>query len=533
MAEALPEPRFLGDLLERAAAGHPSSPALDFMGRRWTYAEVEDLSARCSAALQAMGVAPGDRVVLCLPNTPYFVIAYFAILRIGGIVVSMNPLYTAREMAHLVADCGARIVFAPDLPDIAARLTALETVETIVLCPIDRILPPVKGLAYRLLKRRLRVTRPWPDPRIVDFAGLTSGPADFARHECASEDVAVLQYTGGTTGLPKGAMLTHGSLVANCLQMAEHDHARPPHTETVMGVLPMFHVFALTTVLNYSVHTAACVVLLPRFEMDAFLAAMRRTRPERLFIVPTILTALNTLDERMLPPATQLRLCVSGGAPLPPEVRATFERRAVCRVLEGYGLSEASPIVSCNPTTGEIRDGSAGMAFPGTTIEIHSLETGALQRAGESGEVCVRGPQLMQGYWNRPDDTAAVLESGVLRTGDVGYLDPDGYLFLVDRIKDLILCGGYNVYPRVIEDALYEHPQVAEVTVIGVPDEYRGEAPKAFVKLREGAATSQEELREFLKDRISKIEMPREIEFRDELPKTLIGKLSKKELRDA
>lgn len=533
MAGAPHEPRVLGDLLERAAEDHPSSPALDFMGRRWSYAEVEELSARCSAALQAMGVAPGDRVVLCLPNTPYFVIAHFAILRIGGIVVSMNPLYTGREMAHLVADCEARIVFAPDLPEIVARLTALEMVETIVLCPIGRILPPVKGLAYRLLKRRLRLRKPWPDRRILDFADLTSGSRDFARHETAAGDVAVLQYTGGTTGLPKGAMLTHGSLVANCLQMAEHDHARPDRAETVMGVLPMFHVFALTTVLNYSVHTAACIVLLPRFEMEAFLAAMRRTRPERLYLVPTILTALNALDARKLPPATQLRLCVSGGAPLPPEVRATFERRALCRVLEGYGLSEASPIVSCNPTTGEVRDGSAGIAFPGTTIEIRSLETGEPLGPCESGEVCVRGPQLMQGYWNRPEDTAAVLDSGVLRTGDVGYLDKDGYLFLVDRIKDLILCGGYNVYPRVIEDALYEHPGVAEATVIGVPDEYRGEAPKAFVKLREGSTTTPDELRAFLKDRISKIEMPREIELRDELPKTLIGKLSKKELRDA
>ena len=531
MSVASDRPLVLTDLLERAARDHPARPALDFMGRRWSWAEVDAQVARVAAALQAMGVARGDRVGLCLPNTPYFVIAYFAVLRIGGIVVSMNPLYTEREMAHIVADSGARHVFVIDVPDVYARVTAVPGIEHIVLCPIAEVLPGAKGLAYRLLKRS-SIARPAAgERRVTRFSDLSGSSAPAIAR--TPDDAAVLQYTGGTTGLPKGATLTDGSLVANCLQMAGHDHARPDRAETVMGCLPMFHVFALTTVLNYSVNTAACIVLLPRFEMKAFLAAMKRTRPERLFVVPTILTALNALPDVALPPTDQLRLCVSGGAPLPPEVRARFEARTGTRVLEGYGLSEASPIVSCNPTTGEIRDGSAGVPFPGTVIEIRCLETGRLLGPGESGEVCVRGAQLMQGYWQRPAETLDVLQDGALRTGDVGYLDPDGYLFLVDRIKDLILCGGYNVYPRVIEDALYEHPDVAEATVIGVPDDYRGEAPKAFVKLREGALATSADLREFLTDRISKIEMPREIELRDELPKTLIGKLSKKELREA
>lgn len=531
MMGAVDRPEVLGDLLERAAAAYPDSPALDFMGRRWSYAEVEDASARCASALQAMGVAPGDRVCLCLPNTPYFVIAYFAVLRIGGIVVSMNPLYTEREMAHLIADSGAGIVFAPDLPEVVGKLSALSSLKAIVLCPIDRALPPAKGLAYRLLKRKLRVTKPWPDPRVVDFRRLTTSVRDFSRPVIAAGDVAVLQYTGGTTGLPKGAMLTHGGLLANCMQIAEHDSERPDRRETVMGVLPMFHVFSLTSVLNYSVLTADCIVLMPRFEMKPFLKAMARTRPERLYVVPTILIALNELPEAELPDMRRLRMCISGGAPLPSEVRALFEKRTGCRVVEGYGLTEASPTVSCNPITGLVKDGSAGIPFPRTIIEIRSLETGEPLDPGEKGEVCVRGPQVMKGYWNRPEETDEVLSDGLLRTGDVGYLDADGYLFLVDRIKDLILCGGYNVYPRVIEEALYEHADVAEATVIGVPDDYRGEAPKAFVKLREGASATPAMLRDFLKERISKIEMPREIELRDELPKTLVGKLSKKELR--
>jgi long-chain acyl-CoA synthetase len=525
-------PASLVGLLERAAANHPDRPALDFMGRRWSYAEVETLTTRLARALNGLGVVAGDRVVLCLPNTPYFVIAYFAVLRVGAIVVSMNPLYTQREMTHVVADSGATRVFVPDVPDVYDKVATVEGLERIILCPIADILPLPKKVAYRLLKRA-QIARPSDDDRVIRFADLISRSGNMQPAPRSREDVAVLQYTGGTTGLPKGAALTHGSLLANCLQMAGHDRLCPEQAETAMGVLPMFHVFALTTVLNYSIHTATCIVLLPRFEMKPFLAAMRRTRPERLYVVPTILTALNRLEEKQLPPTAQLRLCVSGGAPLPPDVRATFERRTGCRVLEGYGLSEASPIISCNPTTGEIRDGSAGVAFPDTVIEIRSIEDRAMLGPGESGEVCVRGPQVMQGYWNRPDETREVLADGLLRTGDVGYLDADGYLFLVDRIKDLILCGGFNVYPRVIEDALYEHPDVEEVTVIGVVDAYRGEAPKAFVKLREGSASTPDELRAFLDGRLSKIEMPREIEFREELPKTLIGKLSKKELRQA
>jgi long-chain acyl-CoA synthetase len=521
----------LDDLLARAAEQHPDRPALDFMGRHWRYRDLSRMVDRTAAGLMRLGVGRGDRVILCLPNTPYFVAAYFAVLRLGATVVSMNPLYTEREMAHLVRDSGARIAFVPDVPGIYAKLAAVPELARLVLCPMAAILPLHLSLAYRLLKRRSIVSPPSDGGRTLFFAALGRAAIVPPIAGRDPEDVAVLQYTGGTTGLPKGAMLSHRSLVANCLQVAAHDGQRPDVAEQAMGVLPMFHVFALTTVLNYSIHTAACIVLLPRFEMPAFLKAMARTRPERLFVVPTILTALNALPDAQLPPTAQLRMCISGGAPLPPEVRHAFERRSGARVVEGYGLSEASPIVTCNPIVGEVRDGSAGIAFPETVIEIRSLETGASLSRGEAGEVCVRGPQLMTGYWQRPDETAEVLGDGTLRTGDVGYLDADGYLFLVDRIKDLILCGGYNVYPRVIEDALYEHPAIAEAVVVGVPDPYRGEAPKAFVTLKEGASAGPDELRVFLASRISKIEMPREIELRDELPRTLIGKLSKKELR--
>ncbi|WP_446655457.1 long-chain-fatty-acid--CoA ligase [Blastomonas sp.] len=523
----------LSALLEATAAVYPDRPALDFMGRRWTYGELDAAVKRAATGLMRLGVAPGDRVALCLPNTPHFVIAYFATLRVGGVVVSINPLYSDREMHYLIGDCGARHIFVPDLPEVFGRVSALGAVEHIIVCPMADILPPLKRLVYRALKRD-NIARPGKgDGRITVFADLAAPIVDVTPARPSPKGIAVLQYTGGTTGMPKGAMLTHQSLLANCLQTAAHDAGRGDRPEVVMGVLPLFHVFALTTVLNYSVYTASCIILLPRFEMKAFLAAMRRTVPDRLYVVPTILTALNLLPEAALPPMDQLRLCVSGGAPLPAEVRAAFEQRTGVRVLEGYGLSEASPIISCNPVSGENRDGSAGLAFADTEIEVRSLETGVAVAATQIGEICVRGPQLMRGYWNRPEDTREVLVDGWLRTGDVGYLDRDGYLFLVDRIKDLILCGGYNVYPRVIEDALYEHPDVIEAIVVGVPDPYRGEAPKAFIRLRDGALCSSADLRQFLSARISKIELPREIEIRDELPRTLIGKLSKNELREA
>ena len=529
---AVPPPKLVTDLLGHAVAQWPDRIALDFMGRTMRYGALDAAVGRVAAGLQALGLAAGDRVCLCLPNSPFYVIAYFAVLRAGGIVVGTNPLYTAREIGHLVADSGAKIAFVIDLPAVHAKVAAVASIEHIISCPMAEALPALKGLAYRALKRRDVLDRGAADPRTTPFRHLERTPNAAMPVHRTPDDVAVLQYTGGTTGLPKGAMLTHGGLVANCLQVAAHDSTRTAGPETVMAVLPFFHVFALTSAFHDAIQTGARIVLLPRFEMASFLAAMKRTRPHRLYVVPTILIALNALPDDKLPATATLRLCVSGGAPLPPEVRSRFEARTGAQVVEGYGLTEASPTVTCNPVGATPRDGSAGVAMPGTTIVIRSLETGAPLGTGESGEVCVSGPQLMKGYWNRPEDTAQVLVDGMLRTGDVGYLDADGYLFLVDRIKDLILCGGYNVYPRVIEDALYEHEAVAEAVVIGVPDEYRGEAPKAFVVLRPGTAASPADLRGFLSTRISKIELPRDIEIRDALPRTLIGKLSKKELRE-
>jgi long-chain acyl-CoA synthetase len=390
----------------------------------------------------------------------------------------------------------------------------------------------VKRIAFACLKRRELAHIP-DDALHVRFGELVAEDAAPDPVELSANDLAVLQYTGGTTGQPKGARLSHANLAANSAQMIMHVGHLPEGQERTLGVLPLFHVFALTTVLNYSVDTAAEMVLLPRFEMKQFLATIRRTQPTQFFGVPTIYSAMDALPDDQAPDLRTIKTCISGGAPLPLEIRQEFERRYGCRLVEGYGLSEASPIIACNPCEGLVKENSCGPAFPETILEIRDLDDPhRVLAVGERGEVCARGPQVMQGYWNRPEESANAFVDGALRTGDVGYLDEDGYLFLVDRIKDLILCGGYNVYPRVIEDALYEHPAVGEAVVIGIPDDYRGQSPKAFVALRPGMHADETELCAFLKERLSKIEMPSQIEIRDSLPKTLIGKLSKKALAD-
>ncbi|ATE66934.1 long-chain-fatty-acid--CoA ligase [Rhizorhabdus dicambivorans] len=530
-------PRLLTDLIDAAVRDHGGRTAIDFLGRTWRYAEIGAMVDRAAAGLQAMGVGPGVRFGLCLPNTPYFVVLYFAALRCGATIVNFNPLYVEHELKHQIRDSGTTVMAVIDVASIHAKIAAIAQesgLEKIIVCPMTEILPPLLSILYRLFKRG-EIARPPRDGRHVTFADILAGGDGFRPVPIDPDDVAVLQYTGGTTGVPKGAMLTHANLTANSRQMILHvagtKAGDPARQDRIMGVLPMFHVFALTTVLNFSIDTAALMILLPRFELKQFLKTAKRTRPTKLLAVPTMLTAINKAAAERPIHFDDLDFCVSGGAPLPFDVRAEFERLTGARVVEGYGLSETSPILTCNPCEGEVKDNSAGPAFPGTIIEIRSLEDPhQLMPVGQRGEVCARGPQVMKGYWNKPEETAKVFVDGAIRTGDVGYLDEDGYLFLVDRIKDVIICGGYNVYPRVIEEALYEHPAVLEAVVIGVADAYRGQAPKAFVVLRPGQQASIDDLSEFLKTRVSKIEMPREIEIRTSLPKTLIGKLSKKEL---
>jgi long-chain acyl-CoA synthetase len=522
------------DLADEAAKRFADRPAIDFLGKHWTYRELGELIDRAALGFQHLGVQAGVRVGLCLPNTPYYVICYYAILKAGGTVVNYNPLYVERELEHQVKDSGTTIMVTLDLKQIYPKVASLlkgAGLKQVIVCSMASILPSVKSLLFAVLKRSEMADIP-DDLRHVPFARLidNSGAVEPAVVN-PQQDVAVLQYTGGTTGVPKGAMLTHANLTANTHQMGMVFPSARPGEERMMAVLPFFHVFAMTVAMNFAVAYGAEMILVPRFELDQVLKLIAKRKPTLFPGVPTLYTALNSAAAKGGHDLSSIRLCISGGAPLPVEVKAQFERLTGCSLVEGYGLSEASPVVTCNPPGGKIKAGSIGLPVPGTTVEVRShVDPGLLLPQGEHGEICVRGPQVMAGYWGRPEETAEVLQDGILRTGDIGYVDPEGYIFLVDRIKDVILCGGYNVYPRVIEEALYQHPAVAEVVVIGIPDDYRGQAPKAFVRLRDDAEATPEELKTFLTSQISRIELPKAIEIRDELPKTMVGKLSKKEL---
>ena len=523
-------------LLEDAVRAWPERPCLEFLGRRYTYAEVGDLASRVAKGLQHLGLRKGDRVGLCLPNSPFFVASYFGALKAGATVVNFNPLYTEDEIREQITDSGVTVMVTLDLKALYPKVApALRTtgLRTVVVCSLSDALPPARGWLFQVFKRG--EIAPVPQNLMnVPFDLLTANGDDPEPVEIdPATDVAVLQYTGGTTGRPKGAMLTHAALRTNAEQvrrwLATVSDGEAP--ERILAVLPFFHVFAMTAVMNLGLATGSELLLKPRFELEALLRAIHLERPTLFPAVPTLYAAINRHPDLERYDLTSIRYCVSGGAPLPIEVKRRFEDLTGCVLVEGYGLTEASPVAACNPPWAENRAGAIGVPLPGTEIEVRSLDNPAHPVAdGEKGEVVVRGPQVMTGYWNRPEETLEVLEGGWLRTGDVGHMDGDGYVFLTDRLKEVILCSGYNVYPRIIEDTLYEHPAVAEAVVIGIQDDYRGEAPKAFVTLREGADAGEEDLLAYAQARLNPIERPVALEIREELPKTLIGKLSKKEL---
>lgn len=527
--------RLLPDMLTRSVERWPDRPCIDFLDRKWTYAEIGALVDRAASGFRRLGVTRGTRVGLCLPNTPYYVVCWFAVLKAGGTIVNFNPLYVERELQAQVRDSGTEIMVTMDLAVMYPKveeLLATTDLRAIVVCPMSRILPWPKNWLFRLFKRA--DVSPIPrDAAHVFFDDLATDAVPIAPYDADPKtEVAVIQYTGGTTGIPKGAMLTHANLSANAEQVfrwVPSDFLKGD--PKMLGVLPLFHVFAMTAVMNFGLRLGAELILLPRFELNQVMETIATKRPTLFPGVPTIYTAINAAAAKSRHDLSSIQCCISGGAPLPVETRVRFEQLTGCKLIEGYGLSECSPVVTCNPVLGPSKAGSIGLALPETIIEIRTPVTSEhILPEGEKGEICVRGPQVMAGYWGRPDATAEQFHYGALRTGDIGYRDADGYVFLVDRIKDIIICGGYNVYPRVLEEALHQHPAVEEATVIGVPDKYRGQAPKAFVKLRDGFSTTSDELHAHLAEWVSKIELPREIEIRDALPKTMIGKLSKKEL---
>ena len=526
----------MGSLLDRAVQAYGPRPCTYFMGKRLSFAEIGDLSDRAAKGLQAIGVGEGVKVGLLLPNTPTFLIFYYGVLKAGGTVVNFNPLYSLEEIEFQIRDSGTRIMVTLDLAVTFATVEAMlerRVLDKAVVASFPALLPSLKSVGFKLLQRTklANASRSPVRDRIVLERTLLANDGRYDRPSISPDAIAVLQYTGGTTGTPKGAMLTHGNLTINVGQVIAWRNRQATEADRMLGILPLFHVFAMTTVMNYGIAGGMEIILLPKFELVQALKLIGKLRPTMMPGVPTLFNAMLRHPHIANFDLSSLDYCISGGAALPIEVKRGFEAVSGCGVVEGYGLSETSPVVSCNPVESG-KEGSIGLPLPATEMSIRSLDdpTREMPR-GEAGEICIAGPQVMPGYWNKPEETEGVFVGRYFRTGDVGYMDEDGYIFIVDRIKDMINASGFKVYPRRIEDALYAHGAVAEVTVVGIPDDYRGEAPKAFVKLKEGKAATATELLQFLRGKLSKLELPAEIEFRDELPKTIVGKLSKKELR--
>jgi len=534
------EPRPLFALLDGAVSARGSQPATTFLGKTLSYAEIGQRVERVAAGLQRLGVRKGTKVGLLLPNTPTFIIYYYAVLKAGGIVVNYNPLYTVDELSFQVKDSETEFMVTLDLKLLFDKVEVLlETgvLSTAIVASFTGLLPGTKSVLFKLFKSK-ELANPLGSPqhgKIVLDAQVAAdhGPRMPVPID-AENDLAVLQYTGGTTGTPKGAMLTHANVYVNVLQVSSWAPELVEGQERVLGVLPFFHVFAMTVVMNFAVAKASEIVIMPRFVLNDCLKLIHHTRPTVMPGVPTLFNAIMNHPKIKSYDLSSLKFCLSGGAPLPVEVKQKFEELTGCKVVEGYGLSEASPVVTCNPIEGTVPSGKIGLPLPQTFVSLRSLDDPDVEVLhGEKGELCIKGPQVMKGYWKRPEETQAIFtKDGFLRTGDVARMDADGFFAIEDRIKDLIICSGYNVYPRQIEERIYEHPAVEEVTVIGIKDPYRGEAPKAFVKLKQDAEATEAEIMAHLAKKLSKIELPAVIEFRDKLPKTMIGKLSKKELKE-
>ncbi len=527
--------RPLHQMLEATARRYPHRRAVTFFGRDISYQELQSMVDRFAGGLRKLGLEPGGRVALHLPNCPQFLIAYYGTLKAGGVVIPFNPLYVEREIAGQMADCGARISITLDLfLNRVAPARAHSDLKHVVVTRINEFFPPLLRLLYPLRARRLNE---WPQVVLDDathsFAGLLASPPLGESAAQKPADVAVLLYTGGTTGTPKGAMLTHGNLTANAHQCAYWYVSPTPDQITALGVVPLFHSYGMTVVMNSGVLLGSRMILLPRFDTEAVLKTIDRYKPEQLPGVPTMYNALVSHPSAGRYDLRSVLACISGAAALPAEVQARFERVTGGSLVEGYGLTESSPVTHVTPLVGLRKSGSIGIPVPDTDARIVDLETGNENLpAGEIGELVVRGPQVMAGYWNRPEETAGAIRGGWLYTGDVARMDEDGFFYIVDRKKEMLITGGFNVYPREVEEVLFSHPAVQEAALISVPDPHRGEVGKGFVVLKEGAAATADELLDYCRANLAPFKVPKAIEFRDTLPKSAIGKTLRRVLAE-
>lgn len=525
--------RPLHSLLDGAADRFPQVAATLFYGGRLTWSDVQQSANAFAAALAALGVRRGDRVAIMLPNVPQAVIAYFGALKAGALVVFFNPLYVEREIEHQLRDSGAKVMVALDLlyPRIRNVREQVGLQQVILTGLKDFMGVPLKWLVP-LVKREL-VGKVPPDPGLLSFADLLrthGGQAAPPFSVDPESDVAVLQYTGGTTGLSKGAMLTHHNLLANVHQVREWMPGLEEGAERILAVMPFFHVYGLTVCLNLATLLGATLVLMPKFDLKQALTLIDKQKPTLFPGAPPIYVAINHSPDVSRYNLRSIKACISGAAPLPVEVQTAFEALTGGKLVEGYGLTEASPVTHCTPIYGKRIAGSIGLPLPDTEMKIVDMETGEPAEPGAIGELCVRGPQVMAGYWNRPDETARTLRDGWLHTGDMARVDEEGYTFIVDRAKDMIIASGYNIYPREVEEVLYEHPAVLEAAVAGLPDEYRGQTVKAYIVLKPEAEATADQILDYCRERLARYKVPQIVEFRESLPKTMIGKVLRRVL---
>jgi len=526
------------DFLKQAVQKHPRQTATVFMGARLTYRKLYQKTQRLASALYQLGVRKGDRVAVILPNCPQMVISYYAILMVGGVTVLTNPLYVERELEHQWGDAEAKLVITLDLlfPKVRAACGKLG-ISPIIVTGLQDYLPIAKKLflPFQLRRQGRWVNVDYQEGHVFAFRDLTEKrQPDLPLVSLTPDDLACLQYTGGTTGLPKGAILTHKNLVASVTQiklflLQGHREA----ADKAVAVVPLFHVYGMNGVMNLGVLIAATLVLLPRLEIKDLINAIKNEKPTFFLGVPALYTAILNYAGIDQVDLTSIKVCFSGAAPLPLEVIRQFEARTGARIAEAYGMTEASSVTHVNPRYGKRKFGSVGVPVVGTDakvvdVEDHQIELGPNQ----PGELLIKGPQIMQGYWNDPDETAKAFTDGWLHTGDIAEIDEDGYFTIVDRKKDIIITGGYNVYPREVEEVLHQHPKVEMAAVIGLPSEVRGERVTAYVKLKDGQKATQGELRNFCKDRLADYKRPRTIIFRDEFPLSIAGKVLRRVLRE-
>ncbi|NBJ68949.1 MULTISPECIES: long-chain-fatty-acid--CoA ligase [Clostridia] len=523
--------------LWKSAETFPKKKALHFMGKDMKYEELYLQATKMANYLQQLGMEKGDRIAVMLPNCPQSVIAYYGALMAGGIIVQTNPLYKERELEYQLKDSGATIIVCLDI--LLPRVTNVKNntdVKHTIVASIKDYLPFPKNLIYPYIQKKqyhmvVKVEQS-EDVHAWDYMMDIAQPAYEKVSVDPKEDLALLQYTGGTTGNPKGVMLTHYNLVSNVQMCQAWIYNIKPGEEIVLGVLPFFHVYGMTAVMNNAIMIGAKMILLPKFDATEVLKTIDKHKPTLFPGAPTIYVALLNHPKLEQYDLSSIEACISGSAPLPMEIQEQFEKVTGGKLVEGYGLTETSPVTHANFVWHERRSGSIGVPWPDTDAKIIDAETMEEAPVGEIGEIAVKGPQVMKGYWNNPEETAQVLKDGWLLTGDLGYQTEDGYFYVVDRKKDMIIAGGYNIYPREVEEVLYEHEAIQEVVVAGVPDPYRGETVKAYIVLKPGYSITEADLNTYCRQHLAAFKVPRIYEFRQELPKTAVGKILRRQLVD-